>query len=133
MITDITDDAQRLDEANYLYPVRDGRNDWFLPLEHPGYEPEIGTYVHIRKAGGYVQRGLVMSVANRTTPVTYQVIDIIPAHDVEVTGGTAHQRTLYVCQDITIKGSTWTLKVPALRLVAADAPKSASESANRSS
>lgn len=124
---DITQADRALAEAIYLYPARDERNDWVLPLEYPGYEPKVSAYVYVRKVGaGGVQRGLLMSVAHRTTPAVHRVVDIIPAHDVEVTGGTAHQATLYVCQNLSIKRGM-TLKVPAFRLVAADAPSRARE------
>lgn len=103
------------DDPRYYHYVGDGIT---------GYGPtEIGAYVHIRAARGYVLRGLLLDAANGNyrTPTLYQVIEIEPGYDVEVVGGTAHVGTQYICRDLGMSFE-WTLKVPAIRLVKADPP-----------
>lgn len=105
----------------------DQRYDQYVGDDYTGYAPtEVGTYVHIHAARGYVQRGLLLDDrhGNYRTPTTYQVIEIQPGYDIEVVGGTARQGTLYVCRDLAISHDDfeWTMTVPAIRLARAEAP-----------
>lgn len=110
----------------YLYAPGDARNSHFLPTEHPGHNPKLHEHVYIRnldQGSGHdiVVCGVYMDTlrGNRRTPVAYEVLDIAPARDVEVTGGTMHVGTRYLLRDTRM--STYIPKlVPAFRIVGKD-------------
>jgi hypothetical protein len=117
--------------AAYVTPITstaDPRYNQYVGEGYTGYTPaKVGTYVYIHAARDYVQRGLLLDVlhGNYRTPTLYQVIEIQPGYDIEVIGGIAHQDTLYVCRDTTASSGDQTLTVPAIRLVPAETPATA--------